>query len=526
MRNLQFGVLFLIGVVPILGQAAARNPFVMPAIQHDVSLPLSEIAKHAVPMPQMGERPEPKRKHYPSAGKFDPVVQREFLPNLSTTTLLNFDAMTASVSGESIPPDTNGSAGTTQFVEIVNVAVEVFDKATGKVLLGPTPIAAVWSGVGGACASNAAATDPVVLWDKGAQRWLITDLAFTFTHSYLCVAVSATSDATGRYYRYVFDQGRNFTDYPKYSIWTDAYYSTANVYAGSSFLGAQPCALDRNSMLSGGNATAICFPPNPANYGFLPSDLDGITLPPSGEPAHYVDLGNTTDELAEYDFHVDFVNPQNSTFVGPDNISVPNFVLLCDDGNNFACIPQPSPGEKVDSLSGLLMFRLAYRNFGDHESMVLAHAVAPGNGSTAVSANRWYELRATPPGSAFTLYQSGTYQHPTISLWTPSIAMDKLGDIAMGMSASSIDVKPSIAHTGRVPNDPLGQMEAPSVVVVGSAVQQDGGNRWGDYSSMSVDPSDDCTFWYSQEYYNQANGGIASSNWTTRVVSLKFNRCK
>jgi hypothetical protein len=525
-RSLRNAVLLVCGVVPIFAQTVERNSFVIPAAKHDLSLPLAEMAKHAVPTRQRGEMPEPKRKHYLSAGKIDPAVQQQFLRDVSTTNLLSFDGMTSNVSGDAVPPDTNGSAGSTEFVEIVNVSFEVFDKSTGTVLLGPTPIAAIWSGFGGPCASKTASTDPVVLWDKGAQRWLITQLAFTFTHDYLCAAVSATSDATGKYYRYAFNQGSNFSDYPKYSVWTDAYYSTANIYSGSSFLGAQPCALDRNSMLSGGNASVICFPPNSADYGFLPSDFDGTTAPPHGEPAHYIDLGNTTNQLAEYDFHVDFANSTNSTFTGPNNIAVPNFVLLCDEGNNFACIPQPSPGELVDSLSGLLMFRLAYRNFGDHESMVVAHAVAPGSGSTATSANRWYELRATPPGSAFTLYQSGTYQHPTISLWTPSIAMDKQGNIAMGMSASSTSVKPSIAYTGRVPGEPLGQMEAPSVVVVGSAVQTDGGNRWGDYSGMSIDPTDDCTFWYSQEYYNQANGGGASSDWTTRVVSFKFSSCK
>ena len=501
------------------------NPIVIPATRHDVSLPLYQMAKHAPPATKPIEMLEPKRKHYVSAGSFDPVVQHEFLPNVSTTDLLNFDAMTASVSGGAIPPDTNGSVGSTQFVEIVNVALAVFDKASGKVVLGPTPITAVWSGFGGPCETSAGG-DPVVLWDKAAQRWLITELAFTFSDDYQCVAVSTSSDATGNYYRYAFDEGPNLTDYPKYSVWADAYYTTANIYSNK-FLGARPCALDRAAMLSGGNAHAICFPPNPANYGFLPSDLDGSTAPPAGEPAHYVDLGNMTNQLTEYDFHVDFANPKNSTFTGPNNITVPNFVLLCNDGGNFACIPQPSPGEKVDSLSGLLMFRLAYRNFGDHESMVVAHSVKPGSGSTATSANRWYELRATPPGSAFKLYQAGTYQHPTISLWMASIAMDKQGDIAMGMSATNTtNVKPSIAYTGRVPGDPLGKLEAPSVVVVGNAVQVDGGNRWGDYSSMSLDPADDCTFWYAQEYYNKANGGSASSNWTTRLVSFKFNSCK
>jgi hypothetical protein len=517
--------IFLITLLPALAENVQRNAFVIPASHHDVSVPLSEMAKRPLHPVRPVEMLEPKRKHYISAGKIDPAVQQEFLPNVSTTGLLNFDAMTSTQGGGAIPPDTNGSVGSTQFVEIVNVALEVFDKTTGNVIMSPTPITALWSGFGGPCETSAGG-DPVVLWDKAAQRWLVTQLAFTFTDDFQCVAVSTSADATGSYNRYAFDEGPDLSDYPKYSVWTDAYYTTANIY-GNTFLGARPCALDRASMLSGGPANAICFPPNPNNFGFLPSDFDGSTPPPTGAPAHYVDLGNLTNELTEYDFHADFVNPKNSTFTGPHNITVPNFVLLCDDGNNFACIPQPAPGEKVDALSGLLMFRLAYRNYGDHESMVVAHSVAPGNGSTATSANRWYELRATPPGSAFKLYQAGTYQHPTISLWMASIAMDKVGNIAMGMSATNTtNVKPSIAYTGRVPGDPLGKMEAPTVVVVGNAVQVNGSNRWGDYSSMSIDPSDDCTFWFAQEYYNKANGGTSSSDWTTRLTSFKFNTCK
>ncbi len=518
-------VLLLLGLVPAFAEKVQRDPIVIPATKHDTSLPLSEMVKHPVAPPRRIEMLEPKRKHYTSAGTVDPVAQREFLPQVSTTQLLSFDAMTATVSGGAIPPDTNGSVGSTQFVEIVNVAYEVFDKATGNVVLGPTPITAIWSGFGGPCETSAGG-DPVVLWDKMAQRWLVTQLAFTFTDDYQCVALSTSADATGSYYRYAFNEGPKLSDYPKYSVWPDGYYTTANIYSNN-FLGARPCALDRNSMLSGGDASAICFTPNPANFGFMPSDFDGTTPPPGGEPAHYVDLGNLTNELNEFDFHVDFANPKNSTFIGSNTITVPNFVLLCDDGNIFACIQQPSPGEKVDSLSGLLMFRLAYRNLGDHEAMVIAHSVKPGSGSTATSANRWYELRATPPGSAFTLYQSGTYQDPSISLWMASIAMDKLGDIAMGMSAvNTTNVKPSIAYTGRIPSDPLGKMEAPKVVVVGNAVQVSGGNRWGDYSSMSVDPADDCTFWYAQEYYNQSNGGTSSNDWTTRLTSFKFNSCK
>ncbi len=529
--NLLPALCLLLWTIPAFAGNVQSNLRVIHEIKHDVSLPLRDMARTALPVRHASEALEPRRPKYfvGNTHRFDPVVQDVYLPKVPTTNLLNFDAMTSADSGSVDPPDTNGSVGSTQFVEIVNFAYAVYDKSTGGVVLAATPITTIWSGFGGFCETNAGG-DPVVLWDKAAQRWLVTELSFNdqFSDSYTCVAVSTSADATGSYNRYAFDQGSIIPDYPKYAVWPDAYYSTFNAYAlpSQNFLGAEPCALDRSSMLGGGNANMICFNPDPNNFGFLPSDLDGANAPPRGAPNHYVDLGNTTDRLNEFDFHVDFVNPKKSTFKGPHPIPVPTYALICNDGGNFACVPQPSPGEMVDSLSGLLTFRLAYRNFGGHESMVVAHAVQPGKGSTATVATRWYELRSTPAGRKFKLYQAGTFQNKTINLWMASIAMDKQGDIVMGMSAdSSTTLKPSVWYTGRIPSDPLGKMEAPSVAVKGTAVQVNGNNRWGDYSSMSID-SDDCTFWYAQEYYNQKNGGSSSNDWTSRLVSFKFDNCK
>jgi len=519
---------FLLSIAPATADNGANKIRVVSESKHDVSLPLREIAEGAVPTSRgMFE----KEEHRAPAGFFvavpgpDPVVQDEYLPGAATTKLLSFDGVTGQQGG-AIPPDTNGSVGGTQFVEIVNVVIQVYDKTTGHPLLPqPVQISTLWKGFGGLCESTNGG-DPVVLWDKAAQRWLVSQLAYNGgPQNFLCLAVSTSADATGSYNRYAFSTGNNFPDYPKYGVWPDAYYGTHNLYGPNNFLGAEPCAFDRAAMLAGGKAVMICIKPNPNNFGFLPSDLDGNSPPPKGEPNHYVELGNLTNELKEFDFHVDFANPSKSTFKGPHVISVPNYVLLCNDGNNFACVPQPSPGEKVDSLSGLLMFRLAYRNFGDHESMVVAHVVKPGKGSTATVATRWYELRSK--GAAFSLHQAGTFQGHKDNLWMASIAMDKQGNIAMGMSAdNSTTFDTSIWYTGRVPSDPLGKMETPTVVVKGSAVQVNGGNRWGDYSSMSVDPSDDCTFWYSQEYYNKKNGGGQSSDWTTHMVSFKFAGCR
>jgi hypothetical protein len=286
------------------------------------------------------------------------------------------------------------------------------------------------------------------------------------------------------------------------------------------FVGAEPCAFDRAKMLAGASATGVCFSPNGTNYSLLPSDLDGATLPPSGAPNHFMELDFVSFTLIDqFDFHVDFVTPSNSTFTGPKLITIPSWTQICITAGR-ACIPEPSPGEKLDSLGDRLMYRNAYRNYGDHEAIVLSHTVKPGSG-TATGATRWYEFRSTPPGGTFSNFQSGTFQNNTISLWMPSIAMDKVGDIALGMSASSTTIKPSVVYTGRVPTDPTGKMENPFVVVKGTGVQQSTSNRWGDYSSMQIDASDDCTFWFTQEYYKTTG----SFNWNTRLNSFKFTGC-
>jgi len=518
------------------GTATARNsrawPQVAYDVKHDVSLPLSEMARSTPPVRhhRVRIREQVRNLHSaPSPAESDAAVQDVYLSNVSTTQVIAFDGITGN-DAMAAPPDTNGSVGTTQFVEITNSDYEVFDKATGKVLLPPTSYLTIWRGFADGCETNDNG-DPIVLWDKLAQRWLVSHLSFTsFTQKNLvCIAVSTTADAKGTYARYSFDFEDRNPDYEKLAVWPDAYYFTSNPGTLKFAFAAQPCAFDRKAMLVGAKAKVICFSPDPHNFGFLPSDLDGATLPPEGEPNHYVEgvgVGNNTTLLKEFDFHVDFAHPTKSTFSGPHPISVPSFSKACNGG---FCIPEPSPGTLLDSLSDYLMYRLAYRNFGDHESILVAHSVKPGKGSAAAAATRWYELRATPPGGNFTLYQAGTFQDNHTSLWLASIAMDKQGNIAMGMSASSNTIKPSVWYTGRVPGDPLGKMERPTIAVKGTAVQEGGINgtvRWGDYSSISVDPSDDCTFWYAQEYYNKKNGGPVSIDWSTHIVAFKFDSCK
>jgi hypothetical protein len=510
--------------------AVANGPDVIKASRKDVSSPLSQMVigasskSGATDSQTITARSTGAAINNPNR---DPVSAPLAGPLTGVTLLSNFDGQSAqdnrNVFGFAfVPPDTNGAVGGTQFVQMVNVTIAVYDKSSGALRLPPAAIHMLWTGFGGICEFGGGTPtfsdggDPVVLYDHLAGRWLVTQLQYnsTSTQTAQCIAVSTSSDATGSYNRYEYDFGANFPDYPKFSVWPDAYYNTINVFPGKGFAGAQACAFDRTAMLAGEPATAVCFQQPPTVSSLLPADLDGSILPPADAPNYLVSLADST-HLNFFRFHVDFSNTANSTFTGPTLISVAPYSELCARATTLSCIAQPNPGEKVDGLGDRLMFRLAYRNFGDHESLVVNHAIKAGT----VAGVRWYEIRN--PGAPFVCQQS-TVVDPDVNYWLGSIAMDKIGDIALGFSASSHNVFPSVYVAGRAPTDPAGALFGPLVLVNGSGVQVNSFHRWGDYSSMAVDPTDDCTFWYTQEYY-ATTGNV---NWATRIGSFKFNTCK
>ena len=444
----------------------------------------------------------------------DGALQASAGPQVGTTDLLNFPGLGAGDYGfvvQYAPPDTNLSVGDRQVVQIVNPSFAVFDKATGALLMGPVPNNTVWRGFGGGCESNNDG-DPIVLYDKAAQRWILSQFSVS-TKPYLqCVAVSTTSDATGSYYRYAFSYGRlQFPDYPKIGVWPDAYYVSYNIFTlGIRFAGAKVCAFDRTSMLAGAAATQQCFQLRSFG-GLLPSDLDGATPPPAGAPNYFVSFG--TNSLNVWKFHVDWVTPANTTISPvPSNIPVAAFTPACNGGT---CIPQLGTSQTLDSLADRLMYRLAYRNLGDHESLVVNHSVQVNS----VSGVRWYELRVS--GGDLSVFQQGTYQPDPDHRWMGSIAMDRVGNIAVGYSVSSTATFPSIRYTGRVPSDPAGTLQAESSITAGGGSQTGGLSRWGDYASMSIDPVDDCTFSYTTEYLKLSG----SFNWSTTIASFKFLSC-
>ena len=417
------------------------------------------------------------------------------------------------------PPDTNGSVGSTQFVQIVNEGYQVFDKATGTSILGPNSIETVWTGFGGACELHGFG-DPTVVFDKSARRWVITEFAsrnggFPITDE--CIAVSTSDDATGTYNRYGFHLSNQFIDYPHLAVWPDAYYLSINLFnsSGTAFLGPQPFAFDRAMMLAGQPATFITFPPLGSNHApFLPADLDGKKKPPAGAPNTYVEWP-VTGVYNVYHFHVDFVTPTNSTFTLFASPVAAGFTRLCPTTRD--CVPElgVGVGNRLDGIGDRLMYRLAYRTFRDgHESLVGNYTVKSNN----VAGIRWFELRGVTAGPV-TVFQESTYQPDTDWRWMGSIAMDRSGNMALGFSASSPLIHPQIRWAGRLATDPLNTLaQGEAHVFDGAGSQTDTVNRWGDYSSMAIDPVDDRTFWYTTEYYNRTS----SFNWRTRIGSFRL----
>lgn len=514
------GALVLIAAIApasLYGQAAEVNS----AVHHDVSPPMWSIPSQG---PKLEDRVRPVHPlPVGSAGQLqaDPALQTSTGLSVAATINLNFAGVGNGDYGfapDAAPPDTNGAVGATQYVQWVNESFAVFHKSTGALVMGPTAGNSLWAGFGGGCQSNNDG-DPIVQYDKAANRWVFTQFSVSSTPFLQCIAVSTTSDATGTYNRYSFSYGNTqFPDYPKLGVWPDAYYISFNIFNnGITFAGAKLCAYDRAAMLAGAAATQVCFQLSSSFGGLLPSDLDGATAPPSGSSNVFVSFGSNSLNL--WRFHVDFTTPSNSTLTGPINLPVAAFTAACSGGG--ACIPQPNTREKLDSLADRLMYRLAYRNFGTHESWVVNHSVTVGKSKRNSTVGvRWYELQNL--NTSPTVAQQGTFSPDSTFRWMGSIAMDKVGDIALGYSASSTSVFPSLRYTGRVPSDPLGTMETEATIKAGAGSQLPNLNRWGDYSAISVDPVDDCTFFYTNEYL-KAGGTF---NWSTQIASFKFPGCQ
>jgi hypothetical protein len=453
------------------------------------------------------------------------------------------------------PPDPVGDVGPNHYVEMVNLAFAVYDKQ-GNLLLGPVDTGTLWANFAVQDCTDPSG-DPIVLYDQLEDRWILTQFTTRGPKYYDCVAISQTGDPTGAYYRYAFitqpdpelPGGTFFPDYPKYGVWTNSYIMTTRDFGDVTGYGISVYALEKNKMLAGNpKARAVQFfldgnAPGMlplVGDGLLPPDIDGTRRPIDGAPAPIVGsqddgggYGATFDALNIWELSVQWqANPVASLKLATQ-LPVASFdsIFPCAPTSRD-CLPQPgitNPTQYLDILSYRQRptWRLAYRNFGTYEALVTTQSV---EAAPAVAGMRWYEIRRSgnPKPSTYAVYQQGTYApNDGVNRWMGSVAQDWQGNMALGYSVvNGVDVYPGIRYTGRLSGDAPGQMTlGEGTIINGTGVQRTTNSRWGDYSSMNVDPVDDCTFWYVNEYYTLAGQISSTAGWQTRIGSFKLPGC-
>ena len=459
------------------------------------------------------------------------------------------------------PPDTTLAVGDTEVVQWVNVSYADFNKATGAIIplngLDSTQGNTIWHNLlpGTLCANNNDG-DIIVKFDRVAHRWFLTQNVFVSPYA-TCIAVSQTATFSDNlWYAYQYPVYQNgFPDYPKWGIWSsggqsDGYYSAHNDFGpgGSGFQGSVACAYHRSKLLAGdSSAEQIChlYGTNP-NYqdSLLPGDRESFVSPPANQDEFYIgSLGDIDNShLSLYNVKINDWSTGNATF-GCDSdsclINIATFNPACNGNYGGACVPQEGTTDKLDSLGDRLMYRFVY-----WEDQPPANATATPpipaptqhwyvawdvTGDSGQNAVRWMEIQANLKQVDVTalenaVFQQGTYQgSPADSnwRWMGTLSTDKVHDILVGFSESNTNEYPSIAAAGRKFNDALGTLSAELYAVQGSGGQPDTGNRWGDYSTMAIDPSDNCTFFYTTEYYQVT----ATFSWSTDISSWKFPNC-
>ncbi|MFC2102400.1 T9SS type A sorting domain-containing protein [Bacteroidota bacterium] len=507
----------LLGISGLHAQTEPLVPTVDKAVYFDVSPPLRDMYREAPGKTDNswkdGAVPNRFNDNEDLTGSpfvSDPLLQDYFGALLSDTTISNFDGISAS---GSVPPDTYGEAGPDYYFQVVNTSYAIFNKS-GEMVFGPFPNHTVWMGM----PNNDNSGDAVVLYDEAANRWLFTQFSlpnYPAGPFFQMIAVSQTPDPTGSWYRYQYEFPL-MPDYPKFGVWHDGYYMSSNNFGNQGFANNGAYGFDRTAMLAGDpDAVRISFTLQAGGGGFntiYPADCDGA-LPPAGTPNYFGFIKrNDTQYFGIYEFQADFTNPTNSTFGNLIQLPVTPFSSYLEG------IPQLGTNRKLETLAGRLMYRVQYRRFEDHEAMVANHTINVGSLRAGV---RWYEFRKTT--GDWTVHQEGTYAPADgHSRWMASMAIDTAGSIALGFSISSNTMYPGIRYTGRLKNDPLGQMTITEKSIIdGGGCQTgiwSGRSRWGDYSAMSVDPSNPTTFWYSTEYY----ATTSNSGWKTRIGSFSF----
>ena len=558
-------VAFAVGAVsasaaPDAGRVSTtKGPKFSEPVAFDVSKPLKELAKG--PPSSRGQggevRPDRGRAVADSGHSTDAAVQSQVGTLAIAAPIANFEGLSNqdnfNVFGFRVnPPDPVGDVGPNHYVEMINLVCGVYDKA-GNLLLGPVDTGSLWAGFPiDECTEPSG--DPIVIYDQFADRWILSQFTTRgidfpdepLNEFYNCVAISTSGDPTGSYFRYAFSTGFNFPDYPKYGVWRDSYLITTREFGilDPSVYGIGVYGLERNKMIEGDpNARAVSFlleesivPINLIGDGLLPPDVDGKTKPKNDAVAPIVGTqddggpyGATFDALNIWEFEVKWHSTPTASIVLTAQLPTAPFdsIFPCAPTARD-CLPQPgitNPAQFLDILSYRQRptWRLAYRNNKDYETLVTTQSVEALPG---IAGMRWYELRRV--GGAYSIFQQGTYAPGDgVHRWMGSIAQDKNGGMALGYSVvNATTVFPGIRYTGRLAGDPLGQMTlGEGTVINGSGVQTTTNSRWGDYTSMNVDPVDDCTFWYVNQYYTAAGQASSPAGWQTRIASFKLPGC-
>ena len=515
--------------------------------------------------PTSEEEEIPLRRHpFPLAG--GQIQQSQFtqqlmqrvltpIPNMPSP-MLTFAGMNSTQSGcGCLPPDSDGDVGPNHYINSVNSSIKIFDKL-GNALNGTngTTYNSFFSGLGtgNPCGNNNNDGDGIVFYDHMADRWVVSDFAFPAfpgTSFWQCIGVSKTSNpVSGGWWLYAIQvdpaNPSYLGDYPKFGLWPDAYYLSMNEFSNNTtFNGVRVYALDRNSMVNGGSAHAIGFSILPANlgnqYSLVPASFRTGNPPPAGQPEWFMDVnsssvaGTVETQVFVRRFHVDFATPANSTFgVGathsPDGIITVNGFKdafnastsnLCPNGTTTA-------NQRLDTLGDKIMYPLVYQNRGGTESIYADQTIllATDNTLTGPTAVRWYQFNMTGNTIPATPAQQQDWNNGADGLfrWMPSINVDRQGNVAIGYSTSSTTLNPEIRYAGRLAGDPPNNMsQGEATLITAGGHQTSTSGRWGDYSTMFVDPTDSCTFWHVNEYYT----ATSSASWATRIGSFKFPGC-
>jgi len=529
--------------VPDASDWHAGHTIVNPPVRFDHSAPLPDLLK-AYQIP-----PRPDRRRSTTA----PVAEPTVAPPAVTITaagaaveqvvegthpqaaqVASFNGLGSGFEGPQgkadarNPSDNSLGVGPNEIVQVVNSRMAIFTKkgakypATGKPLFGPVVTNTLFAGFGGPCEKQISG-DAVVRYDQLANRWLFVLPIFRRPTDQpnapygMCYAISTGPDPMGSYYRYEFNRPL-FPDYPRPAIWTNGYYLPSST--GDTVIQKHVCAADRTKMLQGQSANEQCEIIDGVSF-LNCADIDGRRLPPAGSPEIVMAAGGTQlhdifedDGIYTWKFSVDWGDPAKTHLSEAQKIDVAPYHFLCN-GQLSKCVPQPGTEVRLDSQGDKLMQRLVYRNFGRYQSIVASHSIDTKAGGGV----RWYEFRLDKSETP-TLFQQGTYAPDGGYRWLPSIAMDRKGDIGVGYSYGDASSFPGQRFAARMAGDPKGQMTVHEAVLAEGQASQTNTLRWEDYTTLDIDPSDDCTFWYVGDYFKKGE-----ENYSTRIGGYRLPGC-